>query len=120
MKTSELINELVDSLRAFGDLPVKINDNMEFLLSWSSSDEDGDFETIVLNEKMTKKEQIIEEIEKPKEMAKLSYQQIGSWSLEQHNYVEYARNVDKQISQLGNKLNELIDVVNDLKKEEDK
>ena len=55
--------------------------------------------------------------DKPKVLSKLSYQQIGSWNLEQHNYIEYARAVDTQIQQLGSKLNKVIDKVNKLEKE---
>ncbi len=54
--------------------------------------------------------EIIED--KPKKIEKLSYQQIGSWHLEQHDYIEYSRAVDKQIKQLGSKLNELIGNLN--------
>ncbi len=43
---------------------------------------------------------------------KLSYQQIGSWALEQHNWVDYARAVDKQIQQIGSKINKIIDRLN--------
>ena len=55
--------------------------------------------------------------DKPKVLSKLSYQQIGSWNLEQHNYIEYARAVDTQIQQLGSKLNKVIDKLNKLEKE---
>jgi len=50
----------------------------------------------------------------PKEdkIEKLSYQQIGSWALEQHNWVDYARAVDKQIQQIGRKINEIIKKLN--------
>lgn len=62
--------------------------------------------------------EIIED--KPKKIDKLSYQQIGSWLLEQHNYVDYSRAVDKQIKQLGSKLNEVIDKLNYLLEKSDK
>ena len=47
-------------------------------------------------------------------ITKLSYQQIGLWALEQQNWVEYARAVDKQIQQIGSKINKIIDKVNSL------
>lgn len=50
---------------------------------------------------------------KPDKIEKLSYQQIGSWALEQHNWVDYARAVDKQIQQIGSKINEIIEVLNE-------
>lgn len=44
MKTSELINELVDSLRCFGDLPTNIKN-----ISWYCPSENGSFEKVNLN-----------------------------------------------------------------------
>lgn len=44
MKTSELINELVDSLRCFGDLPTNIKN-----ISWYCPSENGSFEGVNLN-----------------------------------------------------------------------
>lgn len=44
MTTSELINELVDSLKHFGDLPTNIKN-----ISWYCPSENGNFEKINLN-----------------------------------------------------------------------
>lgn len=44
MKTSELINKLVDSLTYHGDLPTNITD-----ISWYCPSENGSFETVYLN-----------------------------------------------------------------------
>lgn len=44
MKTSELINELVDSLKSFGDLPTNIKN-----LGWYCPIEGGSFEGVNLN-----------------------------------------------------------------------
>ena len=44
MKTSELINELIDSLRCFGDLPTNIKN-----ISWYCPVENGNFEQVNLN-----------------------------------------------------------------------
>lgn len=68
--------------------------------------------------------EVIDEIEILEETSekidKLSYQQIGNWHLEQHDYVEFTRAIDKQIQQMGNKINELIDKVNYLLEKENK
>lgn len=54
----------------------------------------------------------VEIVEDNPKLDKLSYQQIGSWHLEQHDYIEYSRAVDKQIKQLGSKVNEIIEKLN--------
>ena len=69
---------------------------------------DGYYVDGILNDEV----EILDEEDK---IEKLSYQQIGSWALEQHNWVDYARAVDKQIQQIGSKINQLIDEVNKLK-----
>lgn len=62
--------------------------------------------------------EIIED--KPKKIELLSYQRIGSWSLEQHKYIEYAMSVDKQLQQIGSKVNEIAKALNYLLEKSDK
>ena len=44
MKTSELINKLVDSLKSYGDLPTNIN-----FISWHCPSENGSFKAVHLS-----------------------------------------------------------------------
>lgn len=52
------------------------------------------------------------EITNENKIAKLSYQQIGSYLLERKEYEAFTECVNKQISQIGNKLNNIVEVVN--------
>ena len=66
---------------------------------------------IILNDEV----EILDNIKNNKQdkIDKLSYQQIGSRTLEQHNWIDYARAVDKQIQQIGSKINEIIEALNE-------
>lgn len=67
-----------------------------------------------------KEVEVIDETKDKSKIDKLSYQQIGSWRLEQHDYIEYSRAVDKQIKQLGSKVNEIIEKLNYILEKSDK
>ena len=61
----------------------------------------------------------VEIIEEDKEIEKLSYQQVGYQNCDgsERKIKEVVIDFNKQVRQLGNKLNEVIESVNELKKE---
>ena len=54
----------------------------------------------------------IEIIENNKKINKLTYQQIRTYNLDNQDYLEFVKDINKQITQLGRKINEIIDELN--------
>lgn len=67
--------------------------------------------------KEQKKTELMQEIKEGKELKKLSYQQIGSYLLEQGEKLAFTNEINKQIHYLGKKINEIVDEINKIKKE---
>ena len=57
-------------------------------------------------------EKNIDIIEEPKKIEKLSYQQIGTYQLDNNDTLGFVKDINKQITQIGRKINEIIDVIN--------
>ena len=50
-----------------------------------------------------------EEVKDANTLNKLSYQQLGAYLLERHEFAEYNKQINEQISKMGSKINEIID-----------
>jgi hypothetical protein len=80
------------------------------------TEKSGDAVRWFLDYKWLNKE--VEKIEEDKEIEKLSYQQVGYQNCDgsERKIKEEVTDFNKQVRQLGNKLNEVIEAVNELKK----
>ena len=114
IKMIDLLNKIAN-----GEAPTNIKyKEKEYYLfdskSYLTTDKSRFFDTIDFKE-LNEEVEIIEE---DKEIEKLSYQQVGYQNCDgsERKIKEVVIDFNKQVRQLGNKLNEVIEAVNELKK----
>lgn len=96
----------------------KVNKYIKNSLSYETINFGGLKTVFLLETIYERKEEILTEEEKETNVLnKLSYQQLGVYLLERHDFTEYNNQINKQISQIGGKINEIIDYLKEVKKQ---
>ena len=94
-----------------------LNDDLTGVMDYSNEDI-VKVERPVTYETVFEREEEATEQVKTEKISKLSYQQLGTYLLERRDFTEYTNQINKQISQIGQKINEIIDRLNEREKGE--